>query len=217
MNRVYAQIVPPGTLALSNDASAVCAAQIRTTPGDLLLNGSLVVDGVATFAGSQQVSLAGTGLSSVTFTVWGTNVNGGFFKEDIAGPSLSPVTTLNYFKTVVKVTINVPMPALTSVTVGVLSSNGAGIIIPMNYRAVAFNASYTVVIGGSASVEIDLTANNPQRAGETLNWIKLAGPLSASTVTQSFAPVYGVKCFTTTYVSGGVEFIVLESGYALGG
>jgi hypothetical protein len=83
-------------------ANGVSLAQEPAGAGALLLNGSLVSGGVATFDTARRVSVASTGNDAgVVFTITGTNRNGGVQTGTVTGVvSGTPVNTLQDFLTV---------------------------------------------------------------------------------------------------------------------
>lgn len=100
--------------SLSNNyidsAAAVCLQQDMALEGpySLTLDGYAVTDGVATFISAAKVKItSGGGLSTVTYTITGTDVDGNPLVESILGPTAEAEVsfTTNYFKTVTDIEV----------------------------------------------------------------------------------------------------------------
>lgn len=101
-----------------------------TTPAngvDLTLNGSLVSGGIATPTYPTQVSFGSTSnLSTVVFTVYGTDVNNNPLAEIIAGPNNTTVTGTQTFKTVNRIAVATATTFTTQTVVAGTASVGIG-------------------------------------------------------------------------------------------
>lgn len=86
------------------NTSGVCASQ-SPGAGAILINGALASGGVATFAAAQLVRLTSGGNDSgITFTFIGTDADGNYQSQTVAGTSASNTDTTLYFKTITSIT-----------------------------------------------------------------------------------------------------------------
>lgn len=93
-----------------DNAAAICLQQDMALEGpySLTLDGYAVTDGVATFNSASRVKIvSGGGLSTVTYTITGTDVDGNPLVESILGPTAEAEVsfTTNYFKTVTEIEV----------------------------------------------------------------------------------------------------------------
>lgn len=220
MNRIVVEIVTAG--GPTNDAVAICKAQNAASGGALLINGTSVTAGSleARLGASTLISIVSTAnLSGVNFTVWGRQAgpncsDGSIITETIVGPNNATVKSTKYYSSIIAIYISAPISGVSTVTVGALTADaGTTNAIPINWRAPVFNANYTVELSGTATVEIDGTMEDLNATpGETPTWIKLFGPIAASTNESSALPVEAVRA-VATWTSGSVKFIIIQAGY----
>ena len=91
----------------SADPNGVATAQTPVDGVDLTIDGVYASGGVATPTFPAQITLtSGDDLSSVTFTVIGTDSTGAVISEDITGPNNDTVTTTQTFATVTAVEVD---------------------------------------------------------------------------------------------------------------
>jgi len=136
-------------------ADGVCLAQQTTGPADLLLNGSLVVAGIAQIGSQRFLDLTSAGnLSLVNFTIVGTDDSGGQALETIAGPNAGTVTTVLNFATVDSISVDGTVGA--DVTVGT-NAIGASSTIPLDQYQTPFNVSLGIGITGTVDVSLQFT------------------------------------------------------------
>jgi len=106
-------------------ATGVTTAQTPADGVDLTIDGVYAAGGVATFYGATVVALASTSnLSTVTFTVTGTDASGVTISEAVVGPNNSTVSTTQLFKTVTAVSV-ATATTFTTETVSVGNPNSA--------------------------------------------------------------------------------------------
>lgn len=139
------------------DPNAIAEDQTTVGAGDLVLDGALVVNGVAVMDTPRQVAIESAGnLSAITFTVFGTNSSGNVVSESLAGPNAGTVVTgRDDWVTITQISVSAAVG--TNVEVG---TNGVGgsIPIPLDQYISPFNVSLGVIIGsGTADVTIQYT------------------------------------------------------------
>ncbi len=106
-------------------ATGVTTAQTPADGVDLTIDGVYAAGGVATFYGATVVALTSTSnLSTVTFTVTGTDASGVTISEAVVGPNNSTVSTTQLFKTVTAVSV-ATATTFTTETVSVGNPNSA--------------------------------------------------------------------------------------------
>lgn len=86
------------------DADGVCASQ-SPGAGAITIDGALASGGVATFAAAQLVRLTSGGNDAgITFTFIGTDADGNYQSQTVAGTNASNSDTTLYFKTITSIT-----------------------------------------------------------------------------------------------------------------
>jgi hypothetical protein len=106
-------------------ATGVTTAQTPADGVDLTIDGVYAAGGVATFYGATVVAFASTSnLSTVTFTVTGTDASGVTISEAVVGPNNSTVSATQLFKTVTAVSV-ATATTFTTETVSVGNPNSA--------------------------------------------------------------------------------------------
>lgn len=109
------------------DADGVCASQSAAGAGDLLINGALASDGVATFDVPRNVVITSGGDDSgITFTVYGTDLYGAPMAETLTGGNAGAAAGAKAFKTVSRVAAS--GASASTVTVG------SGDVLGLPYR-----------------------------------------------------------------------------------
>lgn len=136
-------------------ATGVCLAQQTTGPADLLLNGSLVVDGIAQIGSQRFLDLTSVGnLQAINFTIEGTDDAGSPITEVIAGPNATTVTTVLNFATVTRISVDALVG--TDVTVGT-NALGASSTCPLDQYLTPFNVSLGIAVTGVVDVTLEYT------------------------------------------------------------
>lgn len=206
------------TLA-DEDRDGISLAQTRTGAGVLLINGALASGGVYTAAdgGSSvkvghQVSVYSSGnLSSVNFTIVGTDPDGLALSETIAGPDNSTVETSNYFYTVTSVS--------TSNTIG--TNAEVGIVdevatqrVPIEPRSSGFKVGLGQTITGAVSTSAQLTMDDIYNSSVTPVYIAdtTFATKSATFFSDLGIVVTAVRFVTNSYSSGATAvFHVIQN------
>lgn len=127
--------------------------------GNLALDGNLVTGGVAFFDVQRQVVLGSAGnLSTITFTITGTDEQGREISEAIAGPNAGNVATSLDFFTVTQVAVSAAVG--TDVDGG---SNGAGgsIPVPVDLYLAPVNIGLGLTVSGTVDVTVQHSFDDP--------------------------------------------------------
>ena len=186
----------------------------------LLLNGSLVVNGVAVFDVARQVAITSSGNeSSLTFTISGTNFMGRPQSETLAGPNVGTVASALYYQTVTSITVSNNTAG--NITVG---TNGSATSpwYPMNYNRYPVSSQICDVSSGAdLSYTVQFTGDNLQIVNGYVNMDAsiLAVPQNHSTLTNQtvsntgilISGVCGVRITINYWVSGSVTMNVIQS------
>lgn len=135
----------------------ICTSQTPTGGGNLTLNGSTVVNGVAVLDTARHVLLSfAADETGRTFVVYGTSDGSSPVKETVAGAASTASTTMN-FKTVTRITIDDASAG--AITVG---TNGVGATAwyIVNYHVVPINLSIACIVTGTINYSVQYTYDN---------------------------------------------------------
>lgn len=112
-------------------ATGVTTAQLLGAAGNLAIDGTLAVSGVATFDVPRNFTLtaATTNQSGITFTVTGQDEYGNTMKETLAGPNNNTVQGKKAFKKITQVAANAAI-ATNGVSVGFGDVLGLPVFVP---------------------------------------------------------------------------------------
>lgn len=137
------------------DRDGVALAQTTGAAGNLTLSGTLASGGSVTFDVPRRVGIYSAGaLSAITFTVTGTDRQGGALSEAIAGPSNSTVLTTAKFATVTQVAASAAVG--TNTEVGVTAAFESK-WIPLDPGKTPFAVSISGTISGTATWGVEFT------------------------------------------------------------
>lgn len=181
----------------------------------LLLNGSLVVGGVAILDVPRQVAITSSGNdSAITFTITGTNYLGLPQSETLLGPNTATVASANYYKTVTSITVSGNTTG--NITVG---TNGAATSpwFPTNYNRYPVQSQIcNLSLGAVLTYTVQFTGDNLQ-AAKNASVTAIAQnhtTLTAQTMNNTgilISGVCGVRITTTAFTSGSVTMNVIQS------
>lgn len=134
----------------------VCAGQAAAAAGNLTINGSLAVGGVATLDVQRAVFITAPGTeTAVNFTIYGTDMYGEALTWQTAGPAAGEATTsAKTFKTITRVAVDTATTS--SVTVGTADVFG------LPYKLATFDDLVTINYNGSL-----VTANTGLTVADT--------------------------------------------------
>ncbi len=135
--------------------TSVAQDQQLAAAGDLTLDGTLVVDGVAQLGSQRRVILESAGnISATNFTVTGTDDSGAIISETLAGPNATTVPTELNFSTVTQIAADAAFA--TDVEIGT-DDVGASQTVPLDQYLTPFNVSLALVITGTVDVTVEFT------------------------------------------------------------
>ena len=135
--------------------AAVCAGQAAAAAGNLSINGSLAVGGIATLDVPRAVFITAPATESgVNFTIYGTDMYGESLIWTTAGPAAAATTSAKTFKTVTRVAVDTATAS--SVTVGMADVFGLPYYLASNEDIVSIWYNSSLV-----------TANTGLTAGDT--------------------------------------------------
>jgi hypothetical protein len=190
-------------------ADGVALAQTLAGADNFLLNGSLVVNGVAVFDTPRRVSIDSVGDDSgIAFTVYGTN-QGHLIQETVVGGNASAVQTLLDFETVTRVAAS--GATADDVTVG---TNGVGStpIIRTDYHLhtdISLVVKVTGTVNYSAFITYDDMAQDPSIPKTW--WVTGLSAETANGVEVINDPVTGVIVVINSG-DGAIEVAMIQGG-----
>lgn len=136
-------------------AFSVAQDQQLGAAGDLTLDGTLVVDGVAQLGSQRRLILESAGnISATNFTITGTDDSGAIISETLAGPNATTIPTELSFSTVTQIAADAAFA--TDVEIGT-DGVGASQTVPLDQYLTPFNVSLALVITGTVDVTVEFT------------------------------------------------------------
>lgn len=205
------------TTTADKNAVGISLAQQTAGAGDLLLNGALVDDGVATMLNNPsrlEITSAGN-LSGVDFTITGTNFDGKEIVETIAGPNATTVITNSYFYTVSQISVDGAVG--TDVTVGP-TDQSVSKIVPVSRFPGDILLGIQTNISTSATIDYTLqfTLDNVQTSSANQKWLDVS---SYSGKTADFygsltTPIRALRIKINSHSSGTVTTTIIQSSGA---
>jgi hypothetical protein len=197
---------------LTADADGI--AQVQTTVGaaDLTLNGALVAGGVAQLTAQRKVGGHSTGnISTVVFTVYGTNSAGATITDTVTGINNTTVSTTLDFLTVTRVAASAAVG--TNVEFGT-TGVGASQPIPLDVYLDPFDASLFIDVTGTVDVTLQYTGDADVLTSDgPFVWFNHADltAKTADSVGTIISPVTAVRLLTNSG-TGSAELTVLQAG-----
>ena len=166
------------------DPNGVVTAETPVNNTDLTLDGAYTSGGVATFPFPTEVTFTSTdNLSTVTFTVIGTDANNVYQSEAVVGPNNTTVQTTNKFKTVTKVQVST-VTTFTTQTVDVGGAavgigNGAWWPLDIYTPNQVTTISCNILASGTATYSVQYTNEDP--FDTSITQLAVAHPTAALT------------------------------------
>lgn len=213
----------PKSITLSGavlDRNGISLAQTTAGAANLTITGALASGGVATLDIPRHVGIYSAGdISSITFTVTGTDRTGATITETITGVNATTVNGNKNFKTVTRVAASAAVE--TNVEVGTTNEFDSQ-VIPVNHRAPSISYSCNPTVAGAFTYEVKYTLDNPWGSGfdeSTATWLEDLGPKTPSSSTDyeasaSAGPIRALRVEITgwTNASDALELTVVEAG-----
>lgn len=197
---------------ITADADGI--AQVQTTSGaaDLTLNGALVAGGVAQLTSQRKVAGHSTGnISTVTFTVYGTNSAGASITDTVTGISNTTVSTTLDFVTVTRIAASGAVG--TNVEFGT-TGVGASQPLPLDVYLDPFDVSLFIDVTGTVDVTVQYTGDaDVLTSSGPFVWFDHADltNITADDVGTIISPVTAVRLLTNSG-TGSAELTVLQAG-----
>lgn len=197
---------------LTGDPDGIAQNQTTSGAADLLLNGALVAGGIALLTSQRKVAAHSTGnISTVVFTVYGTNDAGQSITDTITGVSNTTVSTTLDFKTVTRVAASATVG--TNVEVGT-TGVGASMPIPLDLYLDPFNVSLYIDVSGTVDVTLEYTGDaDVLTSTGPFVWFAHADltGVTADDVGTIISPVTAVRLVTNSG-TGSAELTVVQAG-----
>jgi len=194
------------TAAVTN---AVCLAQQKVGAGNLTINGTLAVAGVATLNTNNfgtKVTIYSTGdLHGINFTIYGTGQYGNSISETLVGPNNATVTSLNYFATVTRVAVDASVS--TNVILGNANATASPWFVPNRHQVA--NMGIGCQVGGTVNYTVQVTFDDVMnQATSAANQFVFSLPTSLTAQTTS-------KLDSILFPVGAVRVVLSSSGGAV--
>lgn len=201
------------TLAAA-DADGIAQAQTVSGAVNLTLNGDLVAAGVAQLGAQRQVIMASGGnVSTVIFTIYGTDTAGNSITDTITGISGSTVATTLNFLTVTRIAAS----ATTGVETVTAGTNGVGATqtIPLDIYLPNGNTA-SVVVTGTLNYSVQVSNSDPFGNPSTpLAWVSYpdaAVVAKTATATGVTTAAWRAIRLLTNSGTGTGQLIVTQQG-----
>ena len=166
------------------DPNGVVTAETPVNNTDLTLDGAYVSGGVATFPFPTEVTFTSADdLSTVTFTVIGTDVANNYQSEAVIGPNNDTVQTTNVFATVTAIEVST-VTTFTTETVDVGGAdvgigNGAWWPLDIYTPNQVTTISCNILASGTATYSVQYTNEDP--FDTSITQLAVAHPVAALT------------------------------------
>ena len=166
------------------DPNGVVTAETPVNNTDLTLDGAYVSGGVATFPFPTEVTFTSADdLSTVTFTVIGTDAANNYQSEAVVGPNNDTVQTTNTFATVTAIEVST-VTTFTTETVDVGGAavgigNGAWWPLDIYTPNQVTTISCNILASGSANYSVQYTNEDP--FDTSITQLAVAHPVAALT------------------------------------
>ena len=190
----------------ATDADGICQSQTPLAAGAMTINGALLA-GIPT---GQHVTVTCAGADSdKTFIITGLNENGNLQSETIAGAGTGTTTGTKNFKIVTSVVASAATAG--AITVGFVQTFETP-WIPLDHYVNPFNYSYSVDVG-AATFLVEGTLSDIQDSSVTAVpfTVEASGTIDVSNSKTAVARAIRLK--VTSYTSGTITFLVMQSGF----
>lgn len=196
------------------DADGIAQAQQLVGAGNLTLNGALVAGGIAQLGAQRKVAVASAGnVSTVIFTIYGTDWAGNSITDQVTGVNGNSVSTTLDFLTVTRVAASAAVGS--DVTVGT-TGVGASQPIPLDMYLDPFEVSLFIDVTGTVNVTLQYTGESDVLTSSgPFIWFSHSDltSVTADDVGTIISPVTAVRLVTNSG-TGSAELTVLQAGAA---
>lgn len=202
----------PMTLApTAVDADGICASQSPGEVLDLVIDGALATDGVATMGAAQLVRLTSGGDDHlITFTFTGTDSDGRTQTETVAGTNGSNSTTTKYFKTITGIAASAAVAG--TVIVGNLIDSVSNTITPSINTKVFGVGIGVILVSGTATYKVQHSYQDGRSSHPTLWFDNSAGAKTASSEATYSTPVATIRILLSASSSAVLKANIIQAG-----
>ncbi len=197
---------------LTADADGIAVAQTTVGAANLVLNGALVTSGVAQLTQQRKVAGHSTGnISTVIFTVYGTDWAGNSITDTVTGISNTTVSTTLDFLTVTRIAASATVG--TNVEFGT-TGVGASQPLVLDQYIDPFDVSLFIDVTGTISVTLQYTGDSDVLTSSgPFTWFDHSDltAVVADDVGTIISPVRAVRLLTNSG-TGSAELTVLQAG-----
>lgn len=194
-------------------ANAIALSQTLAGAGPVVLNGALVVAGVAIIPQQRRITITSTSdLTAVNFTIVGTNEAGQAVTEVLAGGSTATVTSLNDYATVTSITASAAVAA--AITVGT-SAVGASLPVPLDIYLPFGSTVSVALLSGAVNYSVQVTNGDPFGPPASLVWASYpdaAVVAKAASGVGVTATAWRAARLLTNSGAGTVQMVVTQQG-----
>lgn len=194
-----------GPLAAAS-ANNIATTQIVSGAANVLLNGSTVTGGVAVLDKPRRVLITSAGNDSgITFTVYGTWLNGQVISETVQGANVGTVATTLDFSTVTRIATSASTSAsgITAGTNGVAGSSWCRFDdFAPGIWSIQVNASGTVNYTVQITLDDPFAPINPTPLA-SVNWLSTSDSALASQTATKFSSFTGAPCYVRVLLNSG--------------
>ena len=199
---------------LTSDPDGIAVNQTTVGAANLTLNGVLVSGGVAQLTSQRKVAGHSTGnISTVIFTVYGTDWAGNTITDTVTGISNTTVSTTLDFLTVTRIAASAAVG--TNVEFGTTGVGASQPVVVDQYLD-PFNVSLFIDVTGTVDVTVQYTGDDDVLTSSGpfvwFNHTDLTAK-SADSVGTIISPVRAVRLLTNSG-TGSAELTVLQAGAA---
>lgn len=160
----------PKTITLSLETPTldnICEDQTTGGAADLVIDGTLAVNGVITLDTAHRIDFESAGdIQAVVFTITGTDNQGQPLTDTVTGVNISTVTSSEYFKTITQIAASAAVG--TNVSVGT-TDEAISQIVPLDFQSTDFQVGLFATITGTINYTVQHTGNNVLE-GDTPVW-----------------------------------------------
>jgi VCBS repeat-containing protein len=196
---------------LTADDNGIAEVQQLVGAGDLTLNGALVAGGIAQLTSQRKVGMFSAGnISTVVFTIYGTDQVGNTISDTITGINNTTVSTTLDFLTVTRIAASA---AVGSDVIAGTTGVGASQPIPLDMYLDPFNVSLFCDVTGTVNYTAQFTFDDVFASAGPYTWANHPD-LTAATADGDgtyISPVTATRLVTNSG-TGSIVMTVLQAG-----
>lgn len=203
------------------DADSICLAQTAAGAGAFVINGALL-DLPSTMQGVNRVVLAGiqrtvsitcaADISTVDFTIVGTNLRGEAVTETIAGPDTTPTTveTTAEYHTITSVTVSDAVGTNTTLGTG---TTGQTNWFTFDYWVTPYDVTLQADISGTINYTVRTTNDDVQTdSSPAVTAVSGMSGATGDAAASLTVPWRGVQAIVNSSTDGTLSLFILQAG-----